>query len=93
MLVYGAGVAWSRLFLPGDGADPSRSEPESVPGTWPSGAAQKSGGFATLEKNAWILLKNLNVLTISKTNQFKIGEKTQLSVLKVSITANSSYIR
>ena len=33
---------------PGAGADPSRSEPESAPGPWPSGAAQKSGGFATL---------------------------------------------
>ena len=32
------------------GADPSRSEPESAPGPWPSGAgaAQKSGGSATL---------------------------------------------
>ena len=38
----------SRLFLPG--ADPSRSEPESAPGPRPSGAgaAQKSGGSATL---------------------------------------------
>ena len=36
--------AWSR-------ADPSRSEPESAPGPWPSGAraAQKSGGSATLD--------------------------------------------
>ena len=35
--------AWS-------GADPSRSEPESAPGPWPSGAgaAQTSGGSATL---------------------------------------------
>ena len=39
---------WSRLFLPGAGADPSRSEPESAPGPRPSGAAQKSGGSATL---------------------------------------------
>ena len=48
--MYGAGAAWSRLFLPGAGADPSRSEPESAPGPWPSeaGAAQKSGGSATL---------------------------------------------
>ena len=46
----GAGAAWSRLFLPGAGADPSRSEPESAPGPWPpgAGAAQKSGGSATL---------------------------------------------
>ena len=35
---------------PGAGADPSRSEPESAPGPWPpgAGAAQKSGGSATL---------------------------------------------
>ena len=37
-------------FLPGAGADPSRSEPESDPGPWRpgAGAAQKSGGSATL---------------------------------------------
>ena len=39
-------------FLPGAGADPSRSEPESAPGPWRpgagAGAAQKSGGSATL---------------------------------------------
>ena len=52
--MYGAGAAWSRLFLPGAGAgaDPSRSEPEpeSAPGPWRpgAGAAQKSGGSATL---------------------------------------------
>ncbi len=50
--MYGAGAAWSRLFLPGARADPSRSEPESAPGPWPpgarAGAAQKSGGSATL---------------------------------------------
>ena len=48
--MYGAGAAWSRLFLPGAGADPSRSEPESAPGPWQpgAGAAQKSGGSATL---------------------------------------------
>ena len=49
--MYGAGAAWSRLFYPGAGADPSRSEPESAPGPWPprAGAAQKSGGSATLQ--------------------------------------------
>ena len=53
----GAGAAWSRLFLPGAGADPSRSEPEleSAPGPWRpgagAGAAQKSGGSATLLKS------------------------------------------
>ena len=48
--MYGAGAAWSRLFLPGARADPSRSEPELAPGPWLSGAgaAQKSGGSATL---------------------------------------------
>ena len=42
--------AWSRLFLPGAGADPILSEPELAPGPWTSGAggAQKSGGSATL---------------------------------------------
>ena len=36
-------IVWSRsrLLLPGPGAvaDPSRSEPESAPGPWPSGAS------------------------------------------------------
>ena len=42
----------SRLFQPGAGVDPRRSEPESAPGPWPSGAgaAQKCGGSATLGK-------------------------------------------
>ena len=50
MLVYGAGAAWSRLFMPGAGADPIYSEPESAPGTQTSGAgaAKKNGGSATL---------------------------------------------
>ena len=41
----------SRLFLPGAGADPIWSEPESAPGprTSGAGAAQKSGGSATLD--------------------------------------------
>ena len=41
---------WSRLFLPGAGADPIWSELESVPGTWTSGAgaALKSCDSATL---------------------------------------------
>ena len=58
--MYGAGAAWSRLFLPGAGAgaDPSRSEPESAPGPWSSGAgaAQKSGGSATLLKSTVVHL-------------------------------------
>ena len=39
----------SRLFLPGAGADPGRSESAPVP--WPpgAGAAQKSGGSSTLQ--------------------------------------------
>ena len=42
--MYGAGVAWSRLFLPGAGGDPILSKPDSAPGPRPSGAgaAQKS---------------------------------------------------
>ena len=40
-------------FLPGAGADPIWSEPESAPGPRTAGAAQKSGGSATL------LLKNI----------------------------------
>ena len=32
--------------MPGAEADPSRLEPESAPGHWLSGAAQKSGGSA-----------------------------------------------
>ena len=56
MLVYGAGAAWNRLFLPGSraGADPIRSEPELAQGPRSSGAragaAQKSGSSATLAK-------------------------------------------
>ena len=52
----GVGAAWSRPFLSGAGAgvDPIGSEPESAPEPWASraeagaGAAQKSGGSATL---------------------------------------------
>ena len=61
--MYGAGAAWSRLFLPGAGAgaDPSRSElePESAPRPWRpgagAGAAQKSGGSATLAIPTYII--------------------------------------
>ena len=47
------GAAWSLFFLPGAGADPIWSEPESAPGPRTSGAraAQKSGGSATLVVN------------------------------------------
>ena len=43
MLVNGVGAAWSRLFLPGAGADQIWSEPESAPGprTSEAGAAKK----------------------------------------------------
>ena len=49
-IVYGAGAAWSRLFLPEAGADPVWSEPDSAPGPRTSGAraALKNGGSATL---------------------------------------------
>ena len=70
MLVYGAGAAWSRLFLPGAGADPSRLEPESAPGPWQTGAgaAQKSGGSATLLKSS----SNTNIfLKLNKIIFFK----------------------
>ena len=42
--------SWSHLFLPGAGADPIWSEPESALGlrTSGAGAAHKSGGSATL---------------------------------------------
>ena len=45
--------------MPGAGADPSRSEPESAPGPWRpgagAGAAQKSGGSATLAIPTYII--------------------------------------
>ena len=43
MLVYGAGAAWIRLFLPGAGVNPI-----SVPGPQTSGVGLNSGGSATL---------------------------------------------
>ena len=46
--MYGAGAAWSRLFLPGAEADPIWSEPESAPGPRTAGAAKESGGSAAL---------------------------------------------
>ena len=48
MLMCGAGAAWSRLFLPEAGADPIWPESVAVPRTPGAGAAQKSGGSATL---------------------------------------------
>ena len=50
----GAGAAWSCPLLSGAGADPIGLEPESARGPWAfgagasAGAAQKSGGSATL---------------------------------------------
>ena len=69
--MYGAGAAWSRLFLPGAGADPSRLEPESAPGPWPpgagAGAAQKSGGSATpFSRLVYLLDPDPNKLIICK---------------------------
>ena len=48
--MYGAGAAWSHLFLSGARAYPIWSEPKSAPGprTSGAGAALKSGGSATL---------------------------------------------
>ena len=46
ILVYGAGAAWSCLFLLGAGADPIWSE--AAPGPWTCRAAQKNGGSALL---------------------------------------------
>ena len=62
----------SRLFNPGAGADPSRlePEPESAPGPWQTGAgaAQKSGGSATLLKSS----SNTNIfLKLNKIIFFK----------------------
>ena len=49
---HGSKAARSGFFLPGAGADPFWSEPESAPGprTSRAGAAQKSGDSATLPK-------------------------------------------
>ena len=46
--MFGAGAAWSRLFLLGAGADPIWSESAPGPRTSGAGAAKKSGGSATL---------------------------------------------
>ena len=58
MLEYGAGAAWSRRFLPGAGANPIWSEPESAPGpqTSGAGAAQKSGGSTKLVAKKYYLI-------------------------------------
>ena len=42
-------------FLPRAGADPSRSEPESVLGPRPFGAAQKCGGSVTLTSTEMVI--------------------------------------
>ena len=53
--------------MPGAGADPSRSEPESAPGPWRpgAGAAQKSGGSATLLGGHCGLTVNCNLTLIN----------------------------
>ena len=57
-VLYGVEAAWSCLFLPGAIAEPIWSEPESAPGprTSGAGAAQKSGGFATLVERTMLFL-------------------------------------
>ena len=76
--MYGAGAAWSHLFLPGAGAgaDLSRSEPESAPGYWPSGAgaaAPKSGGSTTPQLMVWQFLdpKFLYPIKLNKSPKYK----------------------
>ena len=70
MLLHGAGAAF---FLPGAGADPMWSEAAPGPRTSGAGAAQKSGGSATLHPGSvvsceagffwsWSLLCDLGVL-------------------------------
>ena len=53
--------------MPGAGADPIWSEPESAPGprTSRAGAAQKSGGSATLQKSVQFCLLPLNIIVKS----------------------------
>ena len=50
--IFASGAAWSCPLLSGAGADPIGLEPESAQGPWAvgagAGAAQKSGGSATL---------------------------------------------
>ena len=81
MNVHGAGAALSRLFLPGAGAGPFWSESAPGPRTSGAGAAQKSGGSATLithqmhggykemESDSWYISGLCNVL------QYMYGKK------------------
>ena len=63
----------SRLFLPGAGADPSRLEPEPAPGHWSSGAAQKSGGPATLPMLPyWFRISFKNIKFIFQNKKFNL---------------------
>ena len=61
--------SWRRPFLSGAGvgADPTGTEPESAPGPWASGAgagaAQKSGGFATVNRT---ILKKRHLKLVNK---------------------------
>ena len=54
--MYGAGAAWSRLFLPGAGADPSRDLGHHSG----AGAAQKGGGSATLRKSVLLVFDDFD---------------------------------
>ena len=54
MLMYGAGAAWSRLFLPGAGANPIWSEPESAPGSRTSGAGAILAIVPTYDNHAYL---------------------------------------
>ena len=74
---------WSRsrlepLFLPGAGADPMWSEPESAPRPWTSGAgaAKKSGGSATLLDDAWhyLLRRRWIILLLYFSDMTKYNE-------------------
>ena len=53
ILVFGAGAAWSRLFLPGARADLIWSEPESAPWLLRNTASEQSFlSFSTLENSS-----------------------------------------
>ena len=81
MLVDGAGAAWSRLFW---------LEPESAPGprTSGAGAAQKSGGSATLithqmhggykemESDSWYISGLCNVLQYMYVREKTVDSKS-----------------
>ena len=87
--MYGAGAAWSRLILPGAGADPSRSEPESAPGPWPSGAGaragagQKSGGSATLVSIHTVFIEYANDIFVNSFQRNQNSEQLKSFDMKI----------